>query len=289
MTLLDAYKNFMMDKTVENCTVATLTNYRNMLLYFIRFVGLETEVSQLQDPIHVKEYIIFLQDRNVTGKTIHTYLKHIKVFYRWLVVNDHLEFNPISEMRVKYEKKIPQVFTIDEISALAGIDNIRDRLIVVLGLDCGLRKNEIISLKVSDIRTDRIFVRSGKGRKDRIVPISPFTYDLIQCYIKSRAGPSDNLFQKNNNSEPLTYVGLRCVFKRLKDKTGIARLTPHLCRHTYGTYYIHSGGDMKVLQHLMGHSDVETTEIYVHLANMLNVGEYSKYSIINILDKKKDG
>lgn len=289
MKAFEAYEKFIFDKTVENCTESSIQNYKNMILYYIRFIGIDTDVSLLQDNDNVKRYIIFLQSKKLSGKTIHTYLKHIKVFYRWLVNQGLIEFNSVSDMRVKYEKKVPQVFDINELIELMSIQNLRDRLLVVIPLDCGLRKRELVNLCVNDIKPDRIFVRNGKGRKDRVVPISPEAYKMIQEYIDSRPEHTEHLFQQYYSSEPLGYAGLRCAYRRLKESTGIKRLAPHLCRHTYGTYYIHEGGDIKVLQILLGHAEVDTTEIYVHLSNLLDVGKYSKYSIINNLSKKSDG
>ena len=289
MQLKEVYEAFIFDKTAENCTDATIQNYKNMISYFVDFIGDETDVKEIQDSVKVKQYLLYLKKRNVSGKTVHTYLKHIKVFYRWLVNNDYLEYNSVSDLKVNFEKKIPQVLNMNEIHSLLEIENIRDRLLVVLALDCGLRKKELENLNVADIQTDIIFVRNGKGRKDRIVPISPSAYNLVQEYISSRSENTEYLFQKYYSSEKLGYAGVREVFRRLKVVTGIKRLAPHLCRHTYGTYYIHSGGDIKILQMLLGHSEVDTTEMYVHLSNMLDIAKYSRHSIVNIISSGKDG
>lgn len=290
MQLIKAYEKFIIDKKVENCTKDTVTNYKNMVGYFVRFVGFETDVNDIKEVDTVKRYIIYLQDeKDVTGKTIHTYLKHIKVFYGWLVNEGLIEYNSVAGLKVKYEKKVPQVFDLRELSELMSIKNLRDKLLVVVALDCGLRKKELSNLMVEDIKPDRIYVRNGKGRKDRVVPLSPAAYEMIQEYIASRPEQTEYLFQQYNSSKPLGYAGIRCAFRRLKDTTGIKRLAPHLCRHTYGTYYVHSGGDIKVLQILLGHSEVDTTEMYVHLSNLLDVSNYSKHSIVNIMATKKGG
>jgi site-specific recombinase XerD len=289
MTVFEAYQKFIIDKRIENCTDSSIQNYKNMVLYFVRFVGPDTEASLIQDIDYVKRYILNLQEKKVSGKTIHTYVKHLKVFYRWLVNNGHIEYNAVSDLKIRYEKKIPQIFDIKEITELMTIDNLRDRTMVLIVLDCGLRKRELTNLMVVDIKPDRIFIRNGKGRKDRIVPLSSAVYEMIQEYIATRPENTEYLFQHYDNSARLGYVGVRQVFRRLQDTTGIKRLAPHLCRHTYGTYYIHNGGDIKVLQLLLGHSEVDTTEMYVHLSNLLDVGKYSKHSIINVLTRKRDG
>lgn len=289
MTVYEAYKRFIVDKIVENCAESTITNYRNMILYFVNYVGVDTEISLLKDIDYVKRYLLSLQEKNVAGRTIHTYLKHIKVFYRWLTKNGYIEYNAVADLSVKYEKKVPQVFTVKEIMDLMSVENLRDRLLVVLVLDCGLRKRELANLMVDDIHPDRIFVRKGKGRKDRIVPLSAVVYDMVYEYIASCKEKTEYLFQQYNSSKRLSYTGVRFAFERLKGKTGIKRLAPHLCRHTYGTYYIHAEGDIKVLQILMGHSQVSTTEMYVHLSGLIDVSKYAKHSIINQITQKKNG
>jgi site-specific recombinase XerD len=289
MRLIEAYEKFIVDKTVENCADSTIQNYRNMILYYVRYVGEDKEVTEVQDVDCVKRYILSLKRKEVAGKTIHTYIKHIKVFYSWLVNNGYIKYNSVSDLKIKYEKKYPQVLTTQEVKELLDVLDLRDRLILVIALDCGLRKKELVNLKVSHIEKDRIYVKLGKGRKDRVVPLSDYTYQLVQEYLASRPKKTEHLFQCYNSSKPLGYAGIRQLFRRLQEKTAIDRLTPHLLRHTYGTYYINSGGDIKVLQLLLGHSEVKTTETYVHLSNMLNVTNYAKHSIINIMTSKKDG
>ena len=186
-------------------------------------------------------------------------------------------------------KRKSRILRVDEIVELMAIENLRDRILVMIVLDCGIRKNELSNLNVSDIRSDSIFVHGGKGRKDRIVPVSSEVYRMIQEYIESRTEQTEYLFQYYHSSERLNYVGVREVFRRLKVQTGIKRLAPHLCRHTYGTYFIHNGGSEKALQMVLGHSEIDTTEIYIHLAKLLDIGKQSKYSIINQIVEKKDG
>lgn len=289
MTVYEAYKAFILDKSVENCSGETITNYKNMLGYFVSFVGENTEVNEIQDTSYIKGYILHLQKKNRSGRTIHTYLKHIKVFYRWLVNNGHIEYNNVSDLRVRFERKIPDILNTDEILDLMNIDNLRDKIIVMIVLDCGIRKNELVNLNVSDIRKDSIFVHGGKGKKDRIVPLSYSMYKMIQEYIESRKEQTEYLFQHYFSSERLNYAGVHDVFRRLKRQTGIKRLHAHLCRHTYGTYFIYNGGSEKALQMVLGHAEIETTEVYVHLAELLEIGKQSEFSIINKIGNKKNG
>ena len=107
MTVYEAYQRFMIDKKVENCTDSIIKNYENMIGYYVSFVGENRKVIEIQNADYVKGYILHLQKKGKSGRTIYTYVKHIKVFYRWLVNNKHIEYNTVSDIRVRFEKKIP--------------------------------------------------------------------------------------------------------------------------------------------------------------------------------------
>jgi site-specific recombinase XerD len=218
MNVKNAYELFIIDKMIENCTGPTIKNYENMVGYFIDFVKTDTDVSLISDIDYVKKYILDLKKRGVSGRTMHTYIKHIKVFYNWLYARGFIDSNDAPGIKIKYEQKIPRVFDRNEISGFMEIDNLRDRLLVVIVLDSGLRKRELVNLDVEDIKPGQIFVRGGKGRKDRIVPISDFTYQMIQEYVDSRKVKTSYLFQHYNSSNRLTYSGVQEVFRRLKKK-----------------------------------------------------------------------
>lgn len=278
---------FILDKTVSNLSPETVKDYQTVVGAFVNWLGSERNVVDLTDGLLLKQYILVLQQRNLTGKTIHTYVKHIKVYFRWLFTNGHIDSDPARDLRIKYEKKIPDVLTMDEIQALIDIPSLRDRLIVCLLLDCGLRRREIISVDMADIVNGRLHVRLGKGKKDRIVPLSEPLQDMIRLYDQERDQTCPALIQTLDGRR-LSTQGIHTVFRRLKKKTGIERLHAHLLRHTYGTYFVDSGGDIKSLQLLMGHADVKTTETYVHIANLLHVEKYAKHSIFNIVSQQKD-
>ncbi len=118
-----------------------------MIFYFVRFVGVNKDASQVQDVDRVKEYILYLKKKGVAGKTIHTYVKHIKVFYRWLVNNGYIEYSAVADLKIKYEKKYPQILTTEEIKELLDVLNLRDRLILIIALDCIHTERIILTLE----------------------------------------------------------------------------------------------------------------------------------------------
>lgn len=287
MTVNEAFAEFLLDKRVSNLSAATITDYSYMIGKFVDFLGHDLPVESLSDAKYLKDYVLMLQSRDLLGKTIHTYVKQIKVFYSYLFDRHLIGSNPAEELQIKFEKKLPLVLTEEEIEGLFQIESLRDRLLVCFVLDCGVRHRELCNIMNDDISDGRLYVHLGKGRKDRLVPLSAPLLDMIEAYRLDR-DPNTLHFFQTYDGRPLSYSAIHSIFYRLKKKTGVARLAPHLLRHTYGTYYIESGGDIKTLQLLLGHSDVKTTETYVHIAQLLHVEKYAQYSIFNRL-KENEG
>ncbi|NCB42937.1 MAG: hypothetical protein EOM59_09990 [Clostridia bacterium] len=273
------YKLFLKDRKARNLSKSTINDYRLIVGYYLDFLELKNGLDFFSS---TQDYIISLTDRNVSGTTIYTYIKHIKVFLRYLYSNGYITLDVASKIGVKLPKTLPEVLTIDEIKRLLIKSNARDRLIFMLLLDCGLRKGELFNLKVADVTKDYVFIRSGKGSKDRLVPISQNTYLEVKEYVRSESitNSSFNLI-RNDVGGSLSYYSLQSVFRRAKKRCNIPRLTAHLLRHTYASYFLYNGGDVSVLSMLLGHSDLKITEKYIHLAGLIDLKKYSKYSAMH--------
>jgi integrase/recombinase XerD len=133
---------------------------------------------------------------------------------------------------------------------------------------CGLRRNELLQLKFSDIDSKRniVTIKQGKGKKDRIVPLSPKILDLLREYYKLFK-PKEWLFEGQNNHEPYDARSLSNVLKQALLKTGIKKpVSLHWLRHSYATHLLESGTDLRYIQELLGHNSSKTTEIYTHVS-----------------------
>lgn len=224
-----------------------------------------------------QDYIIALKAKSVSDTTIYTYVKHIKVFLRYAYRNKVLEEDLTEKLAVRLPKTMPEILTKAEIERLIYKSSKRDQIIFMLALDAGLRKKEICQLQVKDLTKDYIFISAAKGNKDRIVPISPGVYERAIHYIKHRKFRSDYVVL-GDTGDPLSLDGLHCVFTRAKKRCDIPRISAHLLRHTYATYFVYNGGDSAVLALILGHSTLKVTEKYIHLAGLIDLQRYTKYS-----------
>jgi site-specific recombinase XerD len=167
----------------------------------------------------------------------------------------------------KKEKKLPKVFSKIKIKELIGeIDNLKHKLIVELFYSSGLRLQELVDLKREDIDFDRnlIYVRLGKGKKDRVTLLSEFIKkDLLRYYSKYEFG-SKYLFEGRSGGK-YGKKSVQKILERFSKKVGI-RITPHMLRHSFATHLLEAGTDIRYIQKLLGHSDLKTTEIYTYVS-----------------------
>jgi site-specific recombinase XerD len=176
------------------------------------------------------------------------------------------KYDKVSFKRPKSEKKLPRVIDGEFIkSKLAKIQNIKHRAILTLTYSVGLRVSEIVNLKIEDIDSKRmiIHIKNAKGRKDRIVPLSLTVLTLLREYFKEYK-PSDYLFN-GQNSNQYSIGSCQKIYKKYIDESGHI----HTLRHSCATNLLENGTDLKLIQKILGHSNVKTTEIYTHVSNQM--------------------
>ncbi len=242
-----------------------------------------------------------LKIRNYSKKTIKSYLYSVSKFLEYSklkglngkVVKDytitHLErknpssvakelfsikffFDNILKQRlilptIKRNKTIPEILTTEEIKRLIdSTSNIKHKLIVKLLYGCGLRVSEIVSLKKEDLnfKEGLIHIKLAKGKKDRFVKIPSSVLDELKNY--SALGDSNILFQSNRGGK-LTIATIQAILKNSAKKAEIKkRVYPHLLRHSFATHLLENGTDLRVIQKLLGHSSIKTTQIYTQIS-----------------------
>ena len=189
----------------------------------------------------------------------------IKLFYRNRF-NRSMEVDYIQ--RPRREKRLPNVLSKSEVKAiLASPTNLKHRAMLSLIYACGLRRGELLHLRLADIHSDRhlLFIHQSKGKKDRMAPISQKVIDLLRDYYKAYK-PRTWLFEGQSPGEPYSERSLQLVLKGAVKKAG--NKTPislHWLRHSYATHLLESGTDIRYIQELLGHSSSKTTEIYTHV------------------------
>ena len=213
----------------------------------------------------IQRYFVGLSER-LDARTVNLRISAVKFFYRQVLGNDlDIEY-------MKRPKRIPEVLTKEEIVAiLRNVYNAKHRLLLEMIYGCGLRVSEAIKLKKDDIRFEEgiLFIREGKGKKDRMVSVPSNTSERVKHYISLRNDDNPYVFDSLRGGH-LTTMSIQKIVKNAAKKAGIKKCVhPHTLRHSYATHLLEDGTDLRIIQRLLGHSDLRTTEIYTHISSAL--------------------
>jgi site-specific recombinase XerD len=296
---------FVATKQTEGLSPKTITWYRWLLGKFVAAVG-DIRLGELTIT-QAREFIASLQNRTtryedhpkahvkpggLSAYTISAYVRTLKVFSRWLLEEGYTRSDLFARLRIpRTPDTIIDVLSDDEIHRLIDYINpstlIGARLyaIVLLLLDTGIRASELCALTLAHTDlTDNAIKVMGKGKKERLVYFSPSTKKAIHRYltIYRPEGNCDRLFLSDDGT-PLTYNGLRLIFVRLGKRSEIERLHPHLLRHTFAVRFLMNGGDLMSLKRLLGHTEISTTSLYLHLTETNVQAQAAKYSPVDRL------
>lgn len=294
---LDSMKDgFLLEQSCRSNTEATIQYYQGNIDRFMRYLE-ETDQEFTTASIskdHIKKYILYLKkakkwkdteyiesDDVLSSISVQTYIRAIKAWVSWMEEEGYIE-GPISSgiKLPKAVKSIIEILTEDEIKSVVKYledkkqNKLRDLLITLLFLECGLRLDEVTRLKFKSIQlSQNSLTVLGKGQKERVVSFGVNLQRLIYKYInQERPEPFsqkvESLFLLSNG-KAITQSTIKQLFKRMKRKTGIEKLHPHLLRHTYCTMYLARGGDIFSLKQSTGHESFEILNNYVHLASTL--------------------
>jgi len=280
VNILKAYEMFMQEQKFRGNSKETISYYKICLNMFMDYCGSDLDVSDL-DVILFKGYQLYLsENKDIKRVSVRTYSRAVRVFYRYLYFEDIIDININKLKLIKADKEVIMPLTDIEVKQLLNsfepltFLGERDKLMCMLMLDCGLRRGEVVKLKLSDIdKSKRTMIINGKGSKQRIVPFGKTVKNQLMRYLALRTEKpcySDSLFLTIER-EPITSNAIKMLFQRLKSSSGISRLYPHLLRHTFATNYILQGGNLEVLRVLLGHSSISITQIYIHLAAQMQL------------------
>lgn len=315
LTLKQVFDLFI-DSGCTHWASSTLAYYKKNLGYFVQYAEQILNcnadallISDLPENILV-QYVIFLRrklkynnhplkksmsvDGTIKSNTVNTYTRAVKAFFNYLYTN-HLIFTNYLEglklPRPDSDQIIPllnkEVCAIDAVFNPLDLIDLRNLCMIHLMLDAGLRSGEVITLQVKDIIFDAniIVINRGKGDKSRAVIMCPPLAALLHNYIEM-SHPSGCLFKKVKNNERINQSVFKSLFLRIRRKTGIERLHPHLLRHTFATSYIMGGGNLETLRILMGHYDYSVTRKYLHLASQNQILKTDIYRLDSIFFQK---
>lgn len=257
----------------------TFKGYDYIVGRFVRFC-MESDIIDTGEvkAENVRMFYIRIRDTN-NATSIRTYHRHIKRYFNWLVMEGFIDKNPLITVRPPtHEKKHITTLTDDDVRALLkvhsgnnGID-IRNRAIVLLLLDTGIRRSELVAMKREDI-TGNIIKIYGKGAKERIVGVGARTRQALDVYLelltkkKPEVWVAGEYGPLETSRTPLTAEGLRTIIRYLFRRAGITgkKVGPHVFRHTFAMNFLRNGGDIFSLQAILGHEKLETVKIYLNM------------------------
>lgn len=260
----------------------TVNSYQLDLNQFVEYLDKEKISDWPEDPLVIDSYLAKQRDEGKKTSTISRGITTLRRFYRYLLRQHILVVDPLIQIDTpKQEKRLPLALSQKEVSELLAQPNLntatglRDRAILELLYATGMRVSELINLKETDLHTDLKIIRVlGKGSKERLVPVTDFALNWVDKYLKEVRDPAllkkgvacDFLFL-NNRAGQLTR---QAVWQSIKKYSKLARIdkdiTPHTLRHTFATHLLENGADLRVVQEILGHSDISTTQIYTNLS-----------------------
>ncbi len=267
--ILSGYNYYLkVERGLSPNTVKAYTADIEGFYEFLRHRGVTLRDASSSD---ISDYIISVSDY-LSKRSQARLLSSLNSFFDYLVSEGERKDNPSSAVdSPKLGKYLPVVLSVEEVRAiLKAAPNERDRAILEVLYGCGLRVSEVCSLKISEVYLKDMFVKvMGKGSKERLVPMAPSTASAIMDYLSVRpendAGCEDVLFL-NRFGRALSRVA---VFKMVKSVALVAgvdkNLSPHTFRHSFATHLVENGADLRVVQEMLGHESILTTEIYTHV------------------------
>lgn len=279
------FNNFLRtEKSLSENSVQSYNFDLDRFLAYVSDVKMVDSVKKINERI-VSDYIAYLRKadtkrgKRYSEKSINRFISSLKTFFNFLLSEEVIENNPFENIDTpKTSRVLPTVLSINEVEEMLKIPNVKDRLglrdkaILETLYASGLRVSELISLEISNIFFDEGFLRIiGKGSKERIVPIGRSALKYIKQYIKEsreylKNSRSENYLFLNFRGGKLSRMGIWDIVRKYCKLAKIEKeIHPHTLRHSFATHLLEGGADIRIIQEMLGHSDISTTQIYTHI------------------------
>ena len=268
--IITDYRNYLMlERRMSPNTVAS---YCHDVEAFLESTGLDPVAVQTPD---IEDYLGSIK---VSKRSSARLLSALRNFFDWCVQEGEIKYNPCDNVdSPKLGKYLPAVLSVEEVSAIMDSVDLksatgkRDRAILEVLYGCGLRVSEAATLRISRIDFEEGFVNViGKGDKQRLVPLGEMAADAVRAYLPERpipaARPYEDILFLNRFGKPLSRISIFNMAKKQAMIAGIHKeISPHTFRHSFATHLIENGADLRIVQEMLGHESILTTEIYTHI------------------------
>ena len=276
---IKTYQSYL--KIERGLSKNTIDNYTFDIERFCLFLDQnQIEVSPINIGEETLQQFIYSVSKEVNPRSQARMISGLKSFFNYLIFEDYRADHPLELIDTpKTGRKLPDTLSVDEIDSLieaidlATNEGERNRAMLETLYGCGLRVSELVALKISDLFFEEGFIKiTGKGNKQRFVPISEITQKYIQIYkenirnnVTIQKGFEDTLFL-NRRGRQLTRAMIFTIIKNLAVQINLNKtISPHTLRHSFATHLLENGADLRSIQLMLGHESITTTEIYVHL------------------------
>ena len=246
-----------------------------------------------------------LREEGIQARSVARILSGVRSFYRFLTLEKEVEQDPTELLESpQIGKHLPEVLSVEEIDSIISVidvskpEGIRDRAIIEVLYGCGLRISELCNLRISQLYLEDKYIRvKGKGSKERLVPIEGVAIDRVREWLVTRMGckvkPSeeDYVFVSLTRGSRLSRISLFIYIKDYAERAGIKKnISPHTFRHSFATHLLEGGANLRAIQMMLGHEDISTTEIYMHIDKSKLRTEILEHHPRNILyeERKND-
>ena len=276
--LLDSYREYLrLEKNLTANTVSAYTDDVEKLLRYLTAAGIPPEQAKLAD---LENFAAGLHDIGITPRSQARILSGVKSFYKFLLLDGRIDSLPTELLPMpQIGEHLPEVLSVEEIDSIIAAADLheqegqRNRTIIEMLYSCGLRVSELCELRLSDIFRAEGFVRvTGKGRKQRLVPISDRALRELSLWEEDRAninirpGYEDYVFLSFTRGRKLSRMTVFYIVRLLAARAGIRKeISPHTFRHSFATHLLEGGATLRAIQEMLGHQSISTTEIYTHL------------------------
>lgn len=287
---IKGFKSFLsLEKSLSENSIEAYIHDVNKLVQFLEFMKYDVSPKDIELK-HLQEFVKWVNELGMTATSQARLISGIKGFYKYLLLENVLSIDPTTLLEApKLARKLPDTLSLDDINRLIEAIDLskkggqRNKAMLETLYSCGLRVSELVNLKISNLFFNEDYIKvSGKGDKERLVPIGSVAIkqiqiykDEVRCHLAIKKDNEDFLFLNQRGSK-LSRIYVFTTIKDLAFKIQLKKkISPHTFRHSFATHLIEGGADLRAVQEMLGHESITTTEIYTHLDR-----DYLRESII---------